>query len=47
MKPIRLIVAGCRDFKNSEKIFTILTLILEKVNKEDLEIVSGGCEQIY
>ena len=44
MKPIRLIVAGCRDFKNNEKIFTILTLMLEKVNKEDLEIVSGGCE---
>lgn len=46
MKPIRIIVAGCRDFKNTEKIFTTLTHILEKVNKENLEIVCGGCEGV-
>ena len=43
MKPIRLIVAGCRNFKNAELIFKTLLTIFEKVDYNNIEIVSGGC----
>lgn len=43
MKPIRLIVAGCRNFKNTELIFKTLLTIFEKVDYNNIEIVSGGC----